>query len=157
MKKINLLFGLLVAMLVVFSSCEEDESVKPKDEKEDEPKIQTNDLKGDWGFVSLEFEGDTYTGCSGELVYDYYYSMLNFYPMTDSTVTLNNPCTGDGGTEEKTLPYIIEKNMITVDNTLEFKIMNYDTFDGTELRIKLVGPEYFNEFLIGGIYTLEKE
>jgi hypothetical protein len=155
MKNLVLLFGLFLMLIV--SSCEESVVPTPEDEDnntETENKIKPQDLVGDWDFVSLQFEGITYTGCDPYLTDDYWYVTLSFYDVTESEMRLYDGCEDGSNTYE----YDINENMIICeDNTREFQIMNYDSFEGDTLELKFVEPSDYNVLPIGGIYTMAKQ
>jgi len=147
MKKLNLLLAVLVAMLM-FSSCEEDDSVEPKDE----PKITTEDLVGDWGFQSLYYEGDMYYECNdfyGYPISEYTHGILNFYEMTESRIIdYQMVCEDNYGNPM----YSLEDSVITISQNLEFEIIKCNE---SLLKLKLIDAGKDKTF-IGGIYTLEK-
>jgi len=148
MKKINLLLAVLVAILVMFSSCEEDDSVEPKDE----PKITTEDLVGDWGFVSLKYDGMKLDNCD-ELTHiysDYSHGILNFYEMTEEYIDdYQIVCSNTYSWSY----YSLEDSVITIGQNLEFKIIKCNE---SILKLELIDGFSNRELFIGGIYTLEK-
>lgn len=153
MKKISLLLAVFF-VLFAFSACEEDKD----DQVEPEKKITVENLKGDWDFVSLEFEGETYTGCDPELNRDYAYVTLNFYDVTESEMMLYTECVDiDHDPDDRVYPYTLKDDVINCyDGSRVFKIINYDSFDGTKLKVKLIDAKT-TSIPIGGIYTLEKQ
>lgn len=153
MKKISLLLAVFL-VLFAFSACEEDKD----DQVEPEKKITVEDLKGDWEFVSLEFEGETYTGCDPELKREYYYAILNLYDVTEIEMTLFNDCVDVGDDNWSITPsYKLKDNIIEInDDSYKFKILNYDDFNGNILKLKFISSKLSNVPL-NGIYTLEKQ
>jgi len=151
MKKINLLLAVLVAILVMFSSCEEDDSVEPKDEQT-EAKITTEDLVGDWGFVSLKYDGMKLDNCD-ELTHiysDYSHGILNFYEMTEEYIDdYQIVCSNTYSWSY----YSLEDSVITIGQNLEFKIIKCNE---SILKLELIDGFSNRELFIGGIYTLEK-
>ncbi|MFP4448899.1 MAG: hypothetical protein ACLFPH_09195, partial [Bacteroidales bacterium] len=108
-------------------------------------------------FVSLEFEGETYYGCDPDLSFNYYYATLNFYDVTETKMRLYNECTKDGNIWDINPSYILNEDIINFDNDFyKFQIINYDSFDGTELKLKFIESK-LNNVPIGGTYTLEKQ
>ena len=146
MKKVTYLLTIMFAVVLMSTSCCEDDPVVP-----DPVEITTADLVGDWDFYSLEFNGELYTGCDVDLN-SYFLTTLSLYNMSTSEVTLNDDCTEDG----RTYDYTLDGNLIDCENGKRvFEIMNIETFDGTELVVKFFSASA-NGFPIGGIYTLQK-
>jgi hypothetical protein len=109
---------------------------------------------GDWDFVSLQFEGFTYTGCDPILTDDYYHVNLSLYDITESELNIYDGCEDADNIYE----YDINEDMIVCSSDMhEFQIMNYDSFEGDTLKLKLIEPSDYNVLPIGGIYTMAKQ
>lgn len=145
---------LLAAMTLMSFSCSEKEEI-------DDPilpeGITAEELKGDWNFVSLEFNGETYTDCDPVLNANYGYVTLNFWNVTSTQMKLHTDCTDNGVIDNRVYLFTVSNNMIDCEEgSRKFQILNVSTFNGTELKIKFISGSA-NGFPIGGIYTLEKE
>ncbi len=128
MKKSIYLFIAVLAIVSVFTSCEKDEPVTPE-----QPKGVTIDkLVGDWNFVSVEVDGNTYTNC-GEIDYAFN-SYLNV--KADGSFTRYNECSGQG--VEFTMTVVDNKIIVDEGNAGVYEIVNAETFDGTLLKLKNV-------------------
>lgn len=163
MKNLKLVFlTLAVALLTVFSSCEKDDPVLPDDPDNNEDVVEASDLVGDWDFVSLEFEGETYYGCDPHLNQDYNLVTLRLLNVTETTLTMFSSChNGEGNWESNELDYYIEDGVLNVHTAHlgrdinKFKILNYNDFDGDILKLKLMW-DIGGIVPIGGVYTLKK-
>jgi len=152
------IYLLTVFVLILFAACEKEENNSDTEEdnnnEETENKIKPEDLVGNWDFVSLMFEGFLYTSCDPYLTDDYNYVTLNFYDVTETEMRFYNECDNYSHVYE----YTIEENIIICgDNSREFQIMNYDTFEGDTLELKLIEPSNYTNIPIGGIYTVAKQ
>lgn len=157
MKQINYL---LLATILFFSNCSNDNGV---DEmlSEEIVNITEADLVGDWDFVSLEFEGKTYTDCdNNDLKGKYNLLNLSFLNVTlkselyeEPTLTYFSNC---GNTTNEERRFTIENNFIKLhnNNSLKFLILNSKNFDNKYLKIKLITTSKI--IPAGGIYTLKK-
>ena len=145
MKKVAYLMTLIFAVALMSTSCCKDDPVPDPDE------ITTTDLVGNWNFQSLEFNDEFYTTCDADLD-SYFLTTLSLHNMSTSEVTLDDDCVADG----RTYDYTLDGNLIDCENGKRvFDIMNVETFDGTELVVKLKSATTAG-LPIGGIYTLVK-
>ena len=155
MKQINYL---LLATILFFSNCSNDNGV---DEmlSEEIVKITEANLVGNWEFVSLEFEGKTYTDCdNNDLKGKYNLLNLSFLNVTlkselygvPSLIYFSN-CGNITSSERK---FNIEDNYIYLYNQdkLKYLILNSQSFNGKLLKIKLITNS--KSIPADGIYTL---
>ena len=153
MKKVTYLLTIMFAVALMSTSCEKDDPVVP-----DPVEITEGDLVGDWDFYSLEFDLDENgTIEPEEITFDcdvnldsYYLTTLSLHNMSTNKVTLDDDCTPDG----RIYDYTLDGNLINCENGKRvFEIMNVETFDGTELVVKLKSATTTG-LPIDGIYTL---
>lgn len=155
MKKVTYLLVLLFPLVLMSTSCSKDE---------DDPipnGITVNDLVGDWNFVSLEFNNvvyDTETELA-ELDLTYSYIQLSFLNVTTTTIGLLDHRSGGGIVTE--WDYEFSNNTIDVyangwSGGFVFHIENWETFDGTVLKLKLMSSKASNQAPIGGVYTMTR-
>jgi hypothetical protein len=148
MKKFAYLL-ILTFSLVSFTSCEKDEDPTPDG-------ITVNDLVGDWNFESLTFNGVVYDTEPelAELDLTYSFIQLSF---------LNVTTTEMGILDHRSDPSPYTKNYTLSNNTINFDgdrfvfhIENWQTFDNTTLKVKLIGATGTNEAPINGVYTMTR-
>lgn len=165
MKKIKLLLSLTLLIMLSIVACENDKN----DDPEPEPKITTNDLKGDWGFVSVEYEGETYYKCdynlaasNNDVTCDPFYLTLNLFDVTEDELRIYSGCEYIQNNNEPIdakSEYTLEDNILKLRaGASEYEILNYDNFNGDILILKMIdkGGMDFTA-LLGAIYTLEKQ
>ena len=156
MKQINYL---LLASILFFSNCSNDDGVE-EILLEEIVNITEADLVGDWDFVSLEFEGKTYTECDDQLRKKYNLTNLSFLNVTLESELYGVPSliyfSNCGNTTLPELRFNIEDNYIYFYNQDKFKylILNSQTFNGKLLKIKLITNS--KSIPSGGIYTLQR-
>lgn len=148
MKQINYL---LLATILFFSNCSND--------LEEIVNITEADLVGNWEFVSLEFEGKTYTDCdNNDLKGKYNLLNLSFLNVTlkselyeEPTLTYFSNCGNLISSERR---FNIKDNYIYLYNetNLKFLILNSQSFNGKLLKIKLITNS--KSIPADGIYTL---
>jgi hypothetical protein len=155
---------LFIAAAILFiglSSCENEDPIDESEKEKDENVVQPADLVGDWDFVSLEFEGETYYGCDPHLNQDYALVTLKLLDVTETTLKLFSSCHDGEGNWEQEYDYYIEDGILNVhvaylqNDISKFKILNYNDFDGDILKLKFIWV-YSGIVPIGGIYTLKK-
>lgn len=137
----------MVALVTVFTSCEKDEDpIVPEG-------ITVEDLVGNWYFVSLEFEGNVYGDdvCGSEFDEDHSLVTMNLIDVTTTSFIETNNC-NDG---EINRSYTLSNDVITLDNGAKFQIMNATTFNGSELKLKLIRWDIVG-MPVNGVYTLAK-
>lgn len=158
MKQINYL---LLATILFFSNCSNDNGVE---EMLTEPirNITEADLVGNWEFVSLEFEGKTYTDCDNNDLKDKYnLTNLSFFNVTlkselydEPTLIYYSDCGCGNDTIKEEIKFKIENNEIILNDNDKYKysILN---FNGETLIIKsLLNAK---KVPTSGIYTLKKK
>jgi len=149
MKKLVYLLS-LVLVATVFFSCE-------KEGLENEMKQeQTIDITGDWDFVSTEFEGETYRGCDSDFRYDYDLTLFFLENVTETTLTYYTGCTDNGEDWFATCNYEIKDKVLIDDAGYKYQIVNYDTYNGSELKLKLIDQSFMTTLPVGAVYTLER-
>src|SRR5690554_6373072 len=142
MKKLARLILVSLIFTFVTTACKED------DENNIDP-IENNgiteaDLVGNWDFVSLEFEGKTYTDCDDQLRKKYSLTNLSFFDVTLKSELYGVPTliyfSNCGNTTSSERRFNIEDNYIYLYNEdkLKYLILNSQTFNGTTLKIKLI-------------------
>jgi uncharacterized membrane protein YciS (DUF1049 family) len=144
--KYSIFFVLLLALISISCSKVSDES--------DDDGITVNDLVGDWNFQSLTFNGVVYDTEAelAELDLTYSYIQLSFLNVTTTTIGFldhrgsGNPADGE---------YTLSNNTINFeDDKLVFYIDNWETFDGSVLKLKLLSSTVTNEAPINGVYIM---
>ena len=154
MKKVTYLLVIMFSLVLASTSCEKGDEVTPEDEVTG---IQPSDIVGSWGFVSLEFNGETYTYCDTELNRDYDGVTLGIDNVTTTNMTLYTNCVDNGLPWRQDYVYTIKDNVIIIDdNILRYQIVNATTFDGTVLKLKLIDQGGNTTLPLNGTYTLEK-
>ena len=163
MKKLNLFLVLVLGLvLTVFTSCEKDDPIIPEKEPVEENVVEPSDLVGDWGFTSLEFEGETYYGCDPYLNQDYLLVTFEFLDVTETTLkTYSNCYNGVESWKSGDLKYNIENENLLIkdyhgDLITEFKILNFKEFDGKTLKLEFIWNNGTNVY-VNGIYLLTKK
>ena len=163
MKKLNLFLVLVLGLvLTVFTSCEKDDPIIPEKEPVEENVVEPSDLVGDWGFTSLEFEGETYYGCDPYLNQDYLLVTFEFLDVTETTLKMYSNChDGEGPWKSGDFNYLIENENLLIKNyhgdlTTEFKILNFREFDGKTLKLEFTW-DIGSNVPINGIYVLTKK
>ena len=148
MKNLAYLLILTIAM-VSFTSCEKDEDPAPDG-------ITVNDLVGNWNFQSLTFNGVVYDTEPKLAELDVAYSniQLSFFNVTTTELGLFNHRSGAPLPWRKN--YTLSNNTINFDgDSFVFHIENWETFDGTTLKVKLVSS-IVSTAPIGGVYTMTR-
>lgn len=158
MKKLARLILVSLIFTFVTTACKED------DENNIDP-IENNgiteaDLVGNWDFVSLEFEGKTYTDCDDQLRKKYGLTNLSFFNVTLESELYGVPSliyfSNCGNLISSERRFNIEDNYIYLYNetNLKFLILNSQSFNGELLKIKLITNS--KSIPSGGIYTLQR-
>ena len=158
MKKLARLILVSLIFTFVTTACKED------DENNIDP-IENNgiteaDLVGNWDFVSLEFEGKTYTECDDQLRKKYDLTNLSFFNVTLESELYGVPSliyfSNCGNLISSERRFNIEDNYIYLYNetNLKFLILNSQSFNGELLKIKLITNS--KSITSGGIYTLQR-
>lgn len=162
MKNFMKITVVLLALVFMSYSCEKDDPIVP-----DPQGITTSDLDGIWVFQSLSFVDVKYHtnvvdeyNTVGELtgLNDFYAFVQLDFIFTTTNVTLSTTYLGDdidgtGDWSSSPLSYVLDGAFIEIDgNYLKFEIMNAETFDGTELLLKMIDGN--TDMPIGGTYTL---
>ena len=149
MKKVIYLSFLFVSLVIVTTSCEKEDPI-------DDEKITVNDLVGDWNFQSLTFNGvvyDTETELA-ELDENYSYVEISLVNVTTTVLGLLDH-RGSPNPYDDT--YSLSNNTINFSNgKFIFDIDNWETFDGTVLKLKLKSSNVTTTAPIGGLYTMKK-
>lgn len=153
MRKAVYLLAIMFSLVLVSTSCEKGDEATP--EEEVPTGIQPSDIVGNWGFVSLEFNGEVYTYCDTELNRDYGLVTLNL-SFTTSIMNVTSNCVDNGVPINKTYNYIIDNNVIIQEYGIKFQIVNATTFNGTILKLKLIDQGASTTLPLNGTYTLEK-
>jgi len=147
MKKVNYLLIMLFAVALMSTSCCKDDPIP------DPVEITVDDLVGDWDFVSLEFDGATYTDCAEVLTGSgYEYVKLSLFNVSTTELTLYDGCVNDSSVWD----YALTNNILDIP-AFNLEIQNVETFfdgNGEILKLKLLTPASYH--LEGGVYTLEK-
>ena len=151
MKKLAYLLILTIAM-VSFTSCEKEDPAPDG--------ITVNDLVGDWNFQSLTFNGVVYDTEPelAELDVTYSYIQLSFLNVTTTELGLLDH-RGSPNPYDNT--YVLSNNKINFSNSkFIFQIENWETFDGTVLKVKLESSIYHTppdyNVPINGVYTMTR-
>ena len=149
MKKLTYLFVLMFSLVLISTSCEKD-SVVPDEG------ITLDELVGNWNFESLEFGGEVYTTCDVDLNKIYNLVTFNMENVTTTSITLKTYCVDDDELPwQMTYSYTLEDNVLDLEGSVVFDILNADEFDGSTLELKLVNSTVGN-IPITGVYTLTK-
>jgi len=156
MKQINYL---LLASILFFSNCSNNNGIEEM-LTEEIVNITEADLVGNWDFVSLEFEGKTYTECDDQLRKKYNLTNLSFFDVTLKSELYDAPTliyfSNCGNTTSSEMKFKIEDEKLIFNdkNDYAYLILNYNEFNGKILRLKLLK----NSSILptGGIYTLKK-
>ncbi len=127
-----------------------------KEDNDDLKSITVNDLVGDWNFESLTFNGavyDTETELD-ELDENYSYVEISLVNVTTTVLGLLDH-RGSPNPYDDT--YSLSNNTINFSNgKFIFDIDNWETFDGTVLKLKLKSSNVTTTAPIGGLYTMKK-
>jgi hypothetical protein len=156
MKKVAYLSVLMLSLVLMSTSCCKDEDENPLPNV-----ITTADLVGDWNFVSLNYTPSNFCtdgiyNTENELVQldvTFNYIQLSFIDVTTSTLgLLDHRGSGIPAPDN----YVLSNNQINFrDGFLVFSIENWETFDGSVLKLKLLSSNSSASTKpIGGIYTL---
>lgn len=149
MKKVIYLSFLFVSLVIVTTSCEKEDPI-------DDEKITVNDLVGDWNFQSLTFNGvvyDTETELN-ELDENYSYVEISLVNVSTTVLGLLDH-RGSPNPYDDT--YSLSNNTINFSNgKFIFDIDNWETFDGTVLKLKLKSSNVTTTAPIGGLYTMTR-
>ena len=160
MKKLNLLLLMMLSLVIMTTSCEK-ESVTPDKEKESES-ITVNDLLGDWKFVSLNYKNHVYeTETELKALSESLRLVKLDFNFTENKMTFHTFYANNGQGGSATYDYTLDKLIINGGDEyvtqIKFEIVNDDTFNGTELKLKLIKSIFKNEVVpFNGIYTLKK-
>lgn len=155
MRKAVYLLAIMFSLVLVSTSCEKGDEATPEDEVP--TGIQPSDIVGSWGFVSLEFNGTTYTGCDTELK-DYDWATLSLNNVTTIKLEMYNQCDDWG------FPYDYgiskneqEKDILIIEKLdVKFEISKIEMDDKIYLKLKLVDKGTNRILPEGGTYTLQK-
>ena len=127
-----------------------------KEDNDDLKGITVNDLIGDWNFESLTFNGvvyDTETELN-ELDENYSYVEISLVNVTTTVLGLLDH-RGSPNPYDDT--YSLSNNTINFSNgKFIFDIDNWETFDGTVLKLKLKSSNVTTTAPIGGLYTMTR-
>ena len=169
MKNANYYLAILFAVTLVFTSCKKDDiAPTPTPDPITPTGIQPKDLVGDWNFVSLEVDGQTYTANTycDDMPMDNYGKTVKGFKMSwlgVTTSTLNEHDLCDRNGYYRIMNYTIVDNVITMNtemgsdwNKTKYKIVNADTFNGTLLKLELIDNGGFPRLSLNSIYTLHK-
>lgn len=158
MKRLTYLMTMLFAILVLTTSCEKEDPITPEEIVEG---ITVNDLVGDWSFYSFTFEGRTVYDCDTEFNEDWDYVTLSFLNVTTSTLDIYTDCMDSGELDDYMIDYdyTLEKDgnkvIINCRDKRKFEILNIDSFNGTELELKLIYSTSLS-LCVGAEYVLKK-
>ncbi len=140
---------MILALALFSTSCS-------KEDNDDLKGITVNDLIGDWNFESLTFNGvvyDTETELN-ELDENYSYVEISLVNVTTTVLGLLDH-RGSPNPYDDT--YSLSNNTINFSNgKFIFDIDNWETFDGTVLKLKLKSSNVTTTAPIGGLYTMKK-
>ena len=140
---------MILALALFSTSCS-------KEDNDDLNGINVNDLIGDWNFESLTFNGavyDTETELD-ELDENYSYVEISLVNVTTTVLGLLDH-RGSPNPYDDT--YSLSNNTINFSNgKFIFDIDNWETFDGTVLKLKLKSSNVTTTAPIGGLYTMKK-
>jgi len=152
MKKVNYLLLVMFAVVLISTSCEEDEQVMPKRENQ----ITEEMLVGDnWVWVSFEFIEKTYESCDYDLYLIYDWTTLNL-EFNELRVDMNSKCAwGEDEFNVISATYEIDDNLLIIaDNAYVFEILStYEEVENGTLILKWV-EGYSSRLPIGGVHTL---
>ena len=158
MKKVTYLLLLMFATVLLTTSCEKDESITP----EEKLAITTEDLVGDWDFYSFTYQGRTVYDCDAEFNRDWNWVTMNLENVTTSHLKIYTDCMDaddNMNSYEITLEYSIEKEngkfILYMEGGRKFEILNVDSFDGTELKLKLIYSTSLS-LCVGAEYVFNK-
>ena len=139
----------MFSLVLMTTSCCKDDPIP------DPVVITVDDLVGNWDFVSLDFNGTTYTDCAEVLTgsgYEYVTFSLN---VSESEIIIKDECINDVGSPWN---YTLTNGIIDfLDGGFQFEIQNTDTFDPENPILELNLLTDSDHLLTGGIYTLEKQ
>jgi len=140
---------MILALALFSTSCS-------KEDNDDLKSITVNDLVGDWNFESLTFNGavyDTETELD-ELDENYSYVEISLVNVTTTVLGLLDH-RGSPNPYDDT--YSLSNNTINFSNgKFIFDIDNWETFDGTVLKLKLKSSNVTTTAPIGGLYTMTR-
>ena len=140
---------MILALALFSTSCS-------KEDNDDLNGINVNDLIGDWNFESLTFNGavyDTETELD-ELDENYSYVEISLVNVTTTVLGLLDH-RGSPNPYDDT--YSLSNNTINFSNgKFIFDIDNWETFDGTVLKLKLKSSNVTTTAPIGGLYTMTR-
>lgn len=140
---------MILALALFSTSCS-------KEDNDDLKGITVNDLIGDWNFESLTFNGvvyDTETELN-ELDENYSYVEISLVNVTTTVLGLLDH-RGSPNPYDDT--YSLSNNTINFSNgKFIFDIDNWETFDGTVLKLKLKSSNVTTTAPIGGLYTMTR-
>jgi len=149
MKKVAYLMTMILVPALFSTSCS-------KEDNDDLKSITVNDLVGDWNFESLTFNGavyDTETELD-ELDENYSYVEISLVNVTTTVLGLLDH-RGSPNPYDDT--YSLSNNIINFSNgKFIFDIDNWETFDGTVLKLKLKSSNVTTTAPIGGLYTMTR-
>ncbi len=153
MKKVAYLIIVVLAITMMSFSCSK------KEDDDDLPNIITvNDLVGDWHFQSLEFKGNVYdTDAKLDELWDegYRYIKLSFLNVLKTEIGLHEHSTGITSRWD----YTLSNDKIDIyangwSGGFVFYIENWETFDGTVLKVKYVSSGATTKAPFGGVITM---
>jgi len=140
---------MILALALFSTSCS-------KEDNDDLKGITVNDLIGDWNFESLTFNGvvyDTETELN-ELDENYSYVEISLVNVSTTVLGLLDH-RGSPNPYDDT--YSLSNNTINFSNgKFIFDIDNWETFDGTVLKLKLKSSNVTTTAPIGGLYTMTR-
>jgi len=167
MKKIIILPVLFLFILIISlsTSCKKEDS-KPEG-------LTSESLYGSWGFLSLEFNGKTTSGCDSVLNKNYDFIILDFYNVTrnfwngKSVMLLNTSCMDIGDEPwQKDYSFTFVDSVINCNDEWKFKLLNISPFEyvnaitnekvqSEKMAVKLIYSS-IPDVPLNGIYTLVK-
>lgn len=140
---------MILALALFSTSCSKEDNDDPKS-------ITVNDLIGDWNFESLTFNGSVYDTETelDELDENYSYVEISLVNVTTTVLGLLDH-RGSPNPYDDT--YSLSNNTINFSNgKFIFDIDNWETFDGTVLKLKLKSSNVTTTAPIGGLYTMTR-
>lgn len=140
---------MILALALFSTSCS-------KEDNDDLKGITVNDLIGDWNFESLTFNGVVYDTEAELDELDVNYSFVEI-SLVDVTTTLMGLLDHRGSPNPYDDTYSLSNNTINFSNgKFIFDIDNWETFDGTVLKLKLKSSNVTTTAPIGGLYTMTR-
>jgi hypothetical protein len=147
MKKVAYLSILMLSLVLISTSCcKDDDPIVPDT-------LTAQDLVGDWNFVSLAYGNNVYdTDEELSVLNDTKnYVTINLLDVNASSMTLR--LYDEYGVDLSGMSFTLTDNILSLDGgALTFEIVNFSTFDGVTLKLKLLTNN--SQVPYGGTYTL---